>query len=369
MATTKHGFRARIVAKNRWPGVIIAAASALVILAALPAPAGEDLAGDVVLEVHREQTQGAFTMLIPRGWRTQGGMVPSGVPGNIVDLIEGNINFAAVSADGRSALAFLPKFYFQTPESLARSSGGMLNPQPGQMLNGCIVYPWVEIPAYLEQIVFPSLLQGAIQNVRFTGQVRPAPWLDPLVPRNVASRWQVGSLTFTGRQDGVDKCGRLYCVLIDIGGHLWTNAATFGYAVPRDQWQDAERVMEFCLRSFRLDPQWVARAAEGDRKRGGQYHELQKYMNGLDAQMQHDRMQTNSDINHETFKVLTEQMETYDPVTGELTELPMYDHAWTDGQGHYLLSDQEHPPVLDAEPSWRPVKTVNRNAPDYGVGE
>ena len=42
----------------------------------------------IFLSKYREQYQGAFSILIPKGWKAEGGMIPSGVSWNVVDLVE-----------------------------------------------------------------------------------------------------------------------------------------------------------------------------------------------------------------------------------------------------------------------------------------
>src|SRR5210317_2142124 len=79
-----------------------------------------------LLTTHREQYQDAFSMLIPKGWKAEGGMIPSGVPWNVVDLVESNIRFRVTSPDGKSFFGWYPRFYFQDPQAIIQSSGGML---------------------------------------------------------------------------------------------------------------------------------------------------------------------------------------------------------------------------------------------------
>jgi hypothetical protein len=72
-------------------------------------------AGNVFLKLYREQYQGAFYMLIPKGWKAEGGMIPSGLQWNVVDLVENNIRFRVTSPDGKSFFGWYPRFYFQDP--------------------------------------------------------------------------------------------------------------------------------------------------------------------------------------------------------------------------------------------------------------
>ena len=71
----------------------------------------------IFLSQYREQYQGAFSILIPKGWKAEGGMIPSGVSWNVVDLVENNIRFRVTSPDGKSFFGWYPRFYFRTPPS------------------------------------------------------------------------------------------------------------------------------------------------------------------------------------------------------------------------------------------------------------
>ncbi len=57
-----------------------------------------------LLTTYREKYQDAFSILIPKGWKAEGGMVSSGVSWNVVDLVESNIRFRVTSPDGKSFL-------------------------------------------------------------------------------------------------------------------------------------------------------------------------------------------------------------------------------------------------------------------------
>lgn len=115
----------------------------LVLLSAGPGAARGAAAPDagIQLALYNETHQVAFHLLIPKGWRAEGGMLPSGVDWNVVDLVETNIQFRATSPDGNSFFGWDPRFYFQDPAALAQSSGGVLQRQPGQVMNGCWLFP------------------------------------------------------------------------------------------------------------------------------------------------------------------------------------------------------------------------------------
>ena len=127
--------------------------------------------GGIFLSRYQEQYQNAFHILIPKGWKTEGGMVPSGVQWNVVDLVENNIRFRVTSPDGKSFFGWYPRFYFQEPQAIMQSSGGVLQPQIGQVLNGCWIYPYLDVAQYVQYIVFQQFGPNEFQNPRIIGNV------------------------------------------------------------------------------------------------------------------------------------------------------------------------------------------------------
>lgn len=315
----------------------------------------------VFLTSYTEKYQKAFHMLIPKGWKDEGGMIPSGIQWNVVDLVENNIRFRVTSPDGKSFFGWYPRFYFQDPQSFMHSSGRILQPQIGQVLNGCWVYPFLNVAEYVQYIVFGQLTGNEFQNPRIIGPVVHASELKPFVPQ-IATRYDFGYVNFECWINGAPMTGRIYSINYDIQGLIWSTVGTFGWVAPKSRRGNDERLMEICIRSFRLNPEWVARAAAAAQQRARQYHQVIQDMQQIDNEIGRNRAQTNSDIQEEFYKVITEQIETYDPATGSNQYLPMYNHAYTDGQGNYFLRDYDDGTVpFENASEWRKLKIVNRN--------
>ncbi|MFH1153169.1 MAG: hypothetical protein V1793_05080 [Pseudomonadota bacterium] len=314
----------------------------------------------VMLTLYREAYQGAFTLLIPKGWTAEGGMIPSGVGWNVVDLVENNIQFRVSSPDRRSFFGWYPRFYFQDPQMSFQSSMGIIRKQNGEVLNGVWLYPYMTLENYVEQIVFGQFGAAEYQSPRILGKANPAPELSPWIPPNV-SRHQAGYVNFEALINNGPVFGRIYAIIYDIQNILWSTVGTWGLVAPKERWEQDERIMEICLRSFRLDPGWAARAAAAQERRASQYNEVLRYMNRVDQEIQTGRAQTSSDIMHENYKVLTGQIETRDPSTGDVRYLPSYNHAYTDGQGNYFLRDYDDGTLpVDNAANWRKLDIVNR---------
>ncbi len=353
----------------RWGVIVFLTTAVLPVLspgfsASGSAPAFAQGSG-LVLTLHTDPHQGAFHILIPRGWKAEGGMVPSGVGWNIVDMVETNIGFRVTSPDGASFFGWYPRFYFQDPAIIAHSSGGYLNPQPGHVLNGCWVFPFLNVAQYVQTVVFGHLAAREFQNPRMLGPAVAAHELKPLVPA-AANRADYGYVNFECAIRGTPSYGRIYSINYDLHGWIWSTVGTFGWVAPKTRWKTDERIMELCIRSFRIDSAWAQRAAAGSRQRAEKYHEVIREMNRIDGEISRNRSQTRSDIQEEVYKVLTWQIETFDPTTGRSQYLPLYNHAWTDGRGNYCLKDVDDGTLpVDNPTEWRRLKIVNRNRPDY----
>ena len=312
----------------------------------------------VYCTLHREQYQGAFYMLVPKGWKAEGGMVSSGVPWNVVDLVENNIRFRATSPDGKSFFGFYPRFYFMDPAVIVQNSGGYLQPQVGGVQSGAWIYPYMDVRQYVETIVFGQFAPNEFVNPRIL-EVGDDPELRKLAPQ-VAGDVRTGYVEFECQLNGTPSRGRIYTVIYFLGAGLWSTVGTWGLVAPVERWQQDGRLMGICLRSFRLDPQWVARASAAAYERGKKYNAVNRELNEAYDQMQKQRMQTNSDINTEMYKMLTGQIETRDTQTGEEKWFPRYERAWTNGNGEYFLTDHTGSLPIENDPEWRKLEIINR---------
>ena len=332
---------------------------------ALATGSGQGNDRGIFLTLYKEKHQNAFHMLIPKGWKAEGGMIPSGVSWNVVDLVENNIRFRVTSPDGKSFFGWYPRFYFQDPQVIIQSSGGMLKPQIGQTLNGCWIYPYLDVAHYSQYIVFNQFAANEFQNPHIIGNAVVAPELKALVPQ-AATRSDYGYINFECTVRGAPMYGRIYTINYDLQGIIWSTVGTFGLLAPKSRWKQDERIMEMCIRSFRLNPQWVQRASAAARQRAEGYNQVIQDMHRIDGEINRSRSQTRSDIQEEFHKVITEQIETHDPETGKMKYLPMYNHAYTDGRGNYFMRDYDDGTLpFENASEWRNLKIINRNDPNY----
>lgn len=66
-------------------------------------------------------------------------------------------------------------------------------------------------------------------------------------------------------------------------------------------------------------------------------------------------MDRKSALSRQFCNYLQDQQDYRDPSTGAVVTLPAVNHAWTDGQGHYILSDE---PGVGVPGDWKPLPKV-----------
>jgi hypothetical protein len=156
--------------------------------------------------------------------------------------------------------------------------------------------------------------------------------------------------------------GRVYTINFDLQGPVWSTVGTFGWLAPKSRWKQDERIMEMCIRSFRLNPQWVERASATTRQRGRGYNQVIQQINRIDAEINQQQSRTRSDMQEEFYKVITDHMETFDAESGKSKYLPMYNHAHIDGHGNYFLRDCDDGTLpFEHATQWQKLKIINRN--------
>ncbi len=320
-------------------------------------------AGVTRMQLFVEPYQAAFYLLLPENWRTEGGMRPSGVAWNKLDLVESNIGFRATSPDGQSRFGWYPRFYFVDPAVYLRSSGGLLNPAAGSVMDGAWVYPAMGVADFARNIVFGQLARKELGRARLVGRFVDVPALRKLAPQ-VATQVQAGYVDFELEEGGKPMRGRLYTTLFALGDSgLWSNIGTAAWIAPVSRVREDSRLMEYSMRSFQLNPDWVKRAAAAEIKRGAEMARVTREINEADRRWQAERLARSSDTQTEFYKVLTGQIETRDPETGKESWLPAYKHALTDGRGNYALTDNDVAATqLQQGSDWRPLQIINRNA-------
>ena len=136
--------------------------------------AGSTGRGDSPILFHRytDKTENAFTILVPDGWQTEGGIlrVDPSAAGGAAQSLEAKFDFTVKrDAAGSVMLRWVPHIYYV---DMRFSPAGSMFP-PGSNYGGMMVMPLQSPQQFAEQMVFPYLHPAASAAQRMDEQRLP----------------------------------------------------------------------------------------------------------------------------------------------------------------------------------------------------
>ena len=349
--------------KSRWVGL------ALAVVAALGCGGGETpeagfASGDatttgasgsgaaLVLHRHRDTTEGAFTILVPHGWTTRGGMVridPTAA-GGPAQSIEAKLDFAVLSDDqGTVGVRWLPHVYYADPRHIGPAAPMF---PPGSNYAGMTVMLLASAADFATQVVFPYL-HGAIpyrvvETLPLPGVARAqrellTQTLAPYLPIPVDFGFDAAAVTVEYEEDGV-AFREVTVVLIENRGAIaagqWCNRFTLVARAPQAEFERWAPVLKLIADSSRPDPQWVRGELQGQIRRGEIILRTQREIQRIEQEIVDHRQRTMAEIANDGYLNLTGQEEYVNPYTGEV-ELGTneWNHRWQNDSGDVIYTD------------------------------
>ena len=320
-------------------------------------------------QIYEDSTEKAFTVLVPDGWQTDGGVMqyPPNPVRTVVDMYGKKILFSVFDPESGAAVQYFPY------EMIHSADPGSVYIQlaPGQVLNGMIQMPSLLSPSdYAHQVIFPMARPGA-SNVK---------WHRPVELESLASAWfkalhandpvkpsiKAQSVEVDYQQEGV-AYKEVWTVLITstkvATSTIWSPDITMAARAPVNRFDELKPVLEAVIASFRLDSNWYARAIarfiEGTEKvrvaqdqirktdRAIQKHrmQIQDEVRRIDRDISSHRAATNATIQEQEHNTLMGVDEYRDPETDRRALLDFtYRHNYTDGENVIQTNDGSFKP-------------------------
>lgn len=301
----------------------------------------------ILFERYIDQSEGAFTILKPAGWLTQGGLkrinpLSAGGPAQSVEAV---LDFAMLrDPQGTAMVRWFPHTYFT--ELTGAPAQGMY--PVGSNYMGMIVHPYVPPFNFASQIIFPQLRPRA-QNVQIVEQ-RAMPELaqgyakfQNMIAPQLQFRYEAGAVIFRYVEDG-----RQYqegvVVVTEHRGQLflgqWCNRMSVAARAPVEESKGLEPVLAVILRSGELNPQWVQGELRGQIQRGEIVLRTQREVQAVEQAMVDHRQKTNAEIQNDMFLNLMGQEEYVNPFNGQV-EIGSneWSNRWENDQGQIIYTD------------------------------
>jgi len=328
--------------------------------------AGGSLNKTVVFKRVSEKNEKAFTLLIPKGWHTEGGILridpmAAGGPGNSVAA---KCDFSVKKDRSGTVMArILPDFMFFDPRMSPAGQMGMI--QPGGVYQGMTVAYKMPALQFLQQMVFPYAHPNAI-NVRVTEQ-KNLPRLAADMQKRMRSalpmvnfNYDAAVITVSYQENGTSFIEKIVAVVEDwgqLGAGMWANKETFFVRTPVNEYDKWKPVFSIIRNSIKLNHKWLAGEIRGQLQRSKIVIDTQREIQRIDREITAHRQKTNAEINNDTFLNLTSQEEYVNPYTKETeTGSNQWEHRWVNEGGDVIYTN---------DGSYDPRTDVNLNRNDF----
>ena len=243
----------------------------------------------LVLEHRKEPKEGAFTLLVPQGWKLGGGIfrvdpIRGGGPRQSIeaklDLVLG------IDTEGTIGLRFLPDWYYCDIRHMPVAQTGFF--PRGSNYQGMTV---CEVPSAVElvrTILFPKAHPNATK-VKIV-ETRPLPDLvrehrsrasSLILPLQIEC--DAVTLRIEYEEEGHAYEERFFALVEDkgaIAGGEWANRASYFFRAPKGELARWEPVFYAILNSIRIDPTWWSGELQGILTRLGIYHDVAARIRG-----------------------------------------------------------------------------------------
>ncbi|MFN7934957.1 MAG: hypothetical protein U0R19_16625 [Bryobacteraceae bacterium] len=293
-----------------------------------------------------EPKEGAFSILIPSGWRLTGGIVRINpmTAGGPLNSIAAKLDMQLVSPDGRTVLRWFPEMNYA--DLRGQPAAPMF--RPGSNYNGATVWPKSNAAGYLQQVVFPHSHRQAA-NVRVTG-IHPLPKVAASYQQIVqamripiAFQFDTALITATYTEAGAQWEEALYTAIQDWGpaaAGLWTNKDTFSIRTSTGTLEKLGPTVSVILNSVQLNPRWVEGEIRGQIQRNEIAIRTQQEIERLDREIVEHRRRTNSEINNQMYHNLMGTEEYINPFTKHVeVGSNAWNHRWVNEHGEAVYSD------------------------------
>jgi len=318
----------------------------------LSIPMYSGLPETMIFQQVAEKNENAFTLLIPKGWITEGGIVrydplSSGGP---AQSIAAKCDFSVKKDRQGTVMArILPDFLYYDPSMSPAGQMGMI--QPGTYYQGMLVAYKMPALQFLQQMVFPYAHPYA-SGATVTEQ-RNLPKLAQEIQNRMHSAipmlnltYDAGLITVKYSENGANYIEKIVAVVEDygqLGAGLWANKETFFVRTPVNEYEKWEPVFSIIRNSIKINPQWLAGEIRGQMQRSQIVIDTQREIQRIDREITEHRRITNAEINNDMFLNLTEQEEYVNPYTKEVEiGSNQWRNRWINESGDVIYTNDDN---------------------------
>jgi hypothetical protein len=299
------------------------------------------------LHRHAEPKEGAFTILLPEGWRLEGGVLRLNPASGPMNSVGAKIDCAEKrDAAGTVMMHWLPNISYKDPRLLPGF-------QVGSNYMGMMVLPVMDAQTFLAQFVFPRQRPGAqrVQVVERKPLTQLAQQYQQKAMPGLPERFDATVLTVTYDEGGIHYKEQMAAVIEDVEGSTgwWTNHDTLMVRAPAAEFDQFRPLFAAIQNSLRGNPQWVAGENRGAAQRAHNALETQRYLEQQRHQIVENRREANAEKRYEHWLDISGHEDYVNPHTGKVeVDTNEWKNRWESANGDVVLcNDPNYDPNFD----------------------
>jgi len=323
-------------------------------------------AGAVVFERVTEPVEGAFSLAMPQGWSTEGGIQRADLTRQMIDAqaIEAKLDFS-VRRDpaGAVMIRWCPEMKCCDVRSSPAAMMGFF--PPGSNYQGMTVSPVLPARDFLINVVFPWAHPRAAGAETVAHEDQPL-LVQRYKERTAALGVQTGgfqydgaTVTFRYTEEGRAYEEKAQVVIENMGlmaGGMWSNKDTLLIRAPLGELPTWEPILRHIQESVQIDPRWLAREIVSQEFLSRSFHtaqqasiardrrmlEIQHQIQAIDREITRHRVETNAEIMNDNYLTLMDLEEYVNPYTNEPeVGSNQWHHRWVSEDGAEFYTDME----------------------------
>jgi hypothetical protein len=304
-----------------------------------------------------EPRQKAFSVLVPEGWRVEGGMfaVDPGQAGGALNSVDTKCDFSVKrDAAGTVMARWAPAYNFvdfsRSPEF---ANAAALFP-PGSRYNGALVRPMPDPDAFLRDFFDRARPQasevGGVERLPLPELADICTAMAKDVNAQLAAlgkrpmTFAAGALVLDYAEGGTRYREAAATAICDFRGAagIWSNPFTFQMRAPAAEADSWKPVLDVVRQSLKINPEWLAAYQRASGQRGEAAAEIFRTLTRIDQEIYERRARNRAEIQRENYLVLTGQEEYVNPFTKEVErDSSDFKHRWTTAGGDRLYTDAD----------------------------
>ncbi|MBK9176005.1 MAG: hypothetical protein IPM46_06620 [Flavobacteriales bacterium] len=356
-----------------------------------------------------QQPAEAFSILLPKGWKHQGGVVWKGLNECRGEMI--SAKWSVSSPDGAITYTVLPNHSWASASDMMMMQSMQMQAQQG----GCEVGGPMDAASYLREVMAPRELRGAtVTEVKENTEVAREMERMAAKTKSAFEQWGgqaqllpsavIARLKWNDGNEGIALASVLNVVTVTQNAYTGemqqitnSNAAERRHCAFCGRRDEAERVLATIKGSYRTNPQWQeavngyfaqlrnnadqihhqrmaaidAQTAANTRAHNQRMADIHaqgaantarhnERMGAMDQQMRSwEQQQSSQDRQHTQFVKAIREVETWnDGGNGRVELTSGYDHAWSRGDGSYILTNSPNfdPSSVLQDQAWKPMR-------------